>query len=52
MSVRQTTRAVLAAAAALAAAVTGLAPAAATETQTPVGDVKRVVFVGNIPYGQ
>ena len=28
-------------------ALSGLAPAAATEGQTPVGDVRRVVFVGN-----
>ncbi len=47
MSVRQITRAVVTAAAVLAVSATGLGPAAATEGQTPVGDVKRVVFVGN-----
>ena len=49
MSVRQLTRAVVTAAAVLAVtAVPSARPrAAATEGQTPVGDVKRVVFVGN-----
>ena len=47
MSVRQITRALVTAAVVLAVSVTGLGPAAASEDQTPVGDVRRVVFVGN-----
>lgn len=39
--------AVVGAGVAVAVACTGLAPAGATEDQTPVGDVERVVFVGN-----
>jgi len=47
MSVRQITRAVVTAVAVLAVSATGLGPAGAAEDQTPVGDVKNVVFVGN-----
>ena len=47
MSVRKLARAVVTAAAALAVSTTWVVPAGATEDQTPVGDVKRVVFVGN-----
>ena len=47
MSVRQLARAAVTAIAALAVSATGAVPAGATEEQTPVGDVKRVVFVGN-----
>ena len=47
MSVRQLARAAVTAVAALAVAATWVVPAGASEDQTPVGDVKSVVFVGN-----